>query len=69
MKEAKKAQELAKQLADEELRALFNEGLSSQFGKKKSKGSADAKALGVAETNKELQELLEDLDLSDDEEE
>eukprot|EP00607_Mallomonas_marina_P004150 CAMPEP_0182425472 /NCGR_PEP_ID=MMETSP1167-20130531/11910_1 /TAXON_ID=2988 /ORGANISM="Mallomonas Sp, Strain CCMP3275" /LENGTH=357 /DNA_ID=CAMNT_0024606233 /DNA_START=156 /DNA_END=1226 /DNA_ORIENTATION=+ len=65
MKEAKQASKLAKQLADEELRALFNEGLTNQFGKKKSKASEDAKALGVAETSKDVQDLMEDLGLDD----
>lgn len=59
-KEAKTAQKVAKQLQEEELRVLFNEGLSSEFGKKKSKGSAVAKALGVAEQTAELKEILDE---------
>ena len=59
-KEAKKANKLAKQLQEEELRILFNEGIMNQFGKKKSTALANAAALGVAEASKEVQDLLDE---------
>ena len=46
-KEAKKQAKILKERENEELRILFNEGLTGQFGKKKSKAQADAKATGV----------------------
>jgi PAS domain S-box-containing protein len=49
----------AKQLQDEELRILFNEGISGQFGKKKNKTSNVAEKLGIAEQSKEVAALLE----------
>lgn len=68
-KEAKKATKIAQQLAEEELRTLFNEGLTGQFGKKKSKSSAEAKAIGVAEPNKDLVEFLDNLSSDSDSDE
>eukprot|EP01041_Mallomonas_annulata_P007339 gene7339-14984_t len=68
MKEAKQATKLAKQLQEEELRSLFNEGLTGQFGKKKSTASAEAKALGITECNKEIEDLIKDLGLDEDDE-
>jgi hypothetical protein len=59
-KEAKKAAKLAKQLQEEELRILFNEGIMNQFGKKKSATAARAAELGIAEQSKEVAELLEE---------
>ena len=58
-KEAKKEAKLAKQLQEEELRILFNEGISGQFGKKKNKSSNIAEKLGIAEQSKEVAALLE----------
>ena len=58
-KEVKKEAKLAKQLQDEELRILFNEGISGQFGKKKNKSSNVAEKLGIAEQSKEVAALLE----------
>lgn len=58
-KEAKKEAKLAKQLQEEELRLLFNEGITNQFGKKKSKGADAAAALGLTEANKAVSEFLE----------
>jgi len=66
VKEAKKNEKIAKQLAEEELRTLFNEGITGQFGKKKSKASADAKAMGIAEANQEVLQLIEDISSDDD---
>jgi len=60
---------LVKQLQEEELRVLFNEGISNQFGKKKSKLAEKAAALGIADVNKELQDIIEgkfDSDSDDD---
>ena len=48
-REEKKNIQLANKLKEEELRALFNDGLSNQFGKKKTSGAAVAKELGVDE--------------------
>jgi hypothetical protein len=58
-----------KQLQEEELRQLFNEGISGQFGKKKSKAQSAASQLGLTEANKDISEFLEALssDSSDDE--
>ncbi len=50
---------------------LLNEGVSNQFGKKKSDNKAKAAELGLAEANEEvvkfLEELSSDSDSSDDE--
>lgn len=56
-KEDKKNIQLAKKLKEEELRVLFNEGLTSEFGKKKSKLAEDAKALGLTEAIIDIDEL------------
>ena len=40
----------AKQLADEELRVLLNEGVSNQFGKKKTAAREQAEAMGLTES-------------------
>ena len=60
-KEAKKEAKLIKQLQEEELRVLFNEGIAGQFGKKKSKAQNSASQLGIAEANKAVSEFLEAL--------
>lgn len=60
-KEAKKEAKLIKQLQEEELRVLFNEGIAGQFGKKKSKAQNAASQLGIAEANKTVSEFLEAL--------
>jgi hypothetical protein len=56
-REEKKNIQLAKKLKEEELRVLFNEGLTSEFGKKKSKLVEDAKAMGVSEAIIDIDEL------------
>jgi hypothetical protein len=56
---------IAKQLADEELRLLLNEGVSNQFGKKKAKAKEDAQAMGLDEVIIDLDQFSD----SDDEEE
>ena len=66
-KEAKKQMKAAKELQEEELRILFNEGITGQFGKKKSAQQDLAKQMGIAEAKQEVQELLEAF--SDEEEE
>ena len=43
---------MVKQLQEEELRLLFNEGISGQYGKKKSKAQSTADQLGLTESNK-----------------
>jgi hypothetical protein len=64
-KELKKENKLAQQLADEELRKLFNEGISNQFGKKKSTAQSKASALGLTEQSKEVAEFLEEMSSDD----
>jgi hypothetical protein len=66
LKEAKKNKELVKKLKDEELRLLFNDGISNQFGKKKSTAAANAKAMGVTEQLLDMDDL--DLGTSSDSE-
>jgi hypothetical protein len=61
----KKENKLAQQLADEELRKLFNEGISNQFGKKKSTAQSKASALGLTEQSKEVAEFLEEMSSDD----
>ena len=58
-KELKKEAKLAKQLQEMELNILFNEGISNQFGKKKSTAQSKASALGLTESNSKLEEFLE----------
>ena len=58
-KEAKKELKLAKQLQEEELRVLFNEGITGQFGKKKSASKTLAAEMGIDQTNKDVADLLE----------
>lgn len=65
-KELKKEVKLAKQLQEEELRILFNEGISGQFGKKKTKQSNVAEKLGIAEQSKEVAALLEQFSSDED---
>jgi len=64
-KSQKESAKIAKQMADEELRILLNEGVSNQFGKKKTKAKEDAQAMGLTEAIIDL-DLLSD---SEDEEE
>lgn len=59
-KEAKKALKLTKQLQEEELRILFNEGIANQFGKKKSTAAEKAASLGITQQNEEIAKLLEE---------
>lgn len=68
-KEAKKELKLAKQLQEEELRLLFNEGITGQFGKKKSAAQEKAKEMGLSETAKEVQELLDAMSDEDEDDE
>ena len=58
-KEAKKELLIAKQLQEEELRILFNEGITSQFGKKKTDAQSLAKEMGIANSKQEVLDLLE----------
>ena len=44
-----------------ELNILFNEGISNQFGKKKSSTASKASALGLTETKNQLDEFLDGL--------
>lgn len=50
------------------MRILFNEGISNQFGKKKTHAKSAADAMGITRTNEELAKLLEEMS-SDDESE
>lgn len=58
-------------MQEEELRKLFNEGITGQFGKKKTQASDVAEKLGLTEVNQNVADLLETFssDSSDDEEE
>jgi hypothetical protein len=67
-KEARKEAKLAKQLQDEELRVLFNEGIANQFGKKKSHAQQAAHEMGIAETSKDIQKLLDEMSSDDSDE-
>jgi len=49
LKEAKKEEKIAKQLEEEQLRSLLNEGISNQFGKNKKASQNTASKLGIAE--------------------
>jgi hypothetical protein len=60
-KEAKKEAKTAKLLEEEQLRLLLNEGVTNQFGKKKSDTKARAAELGLAEQNEEVAKFLEEL--------
>lgn len=70
-KEAKKEARIAQKLKDEELRALLNEGIVNQFGKKKTAAQSAASNLGISQTSVEVQKILDqfssDEDSSDDE--
>ena len=68
-KEVRKANKLAKQLQEEELRVLFNEGIMNQHGKKKSTAAEKAAALGITEQSEEVAKLLEEFSSDSDEEE
>lgn len=60
-KTQKESAKIAKQMADEELRLLLNEGVSNQFGKKKTKAKEEAEAMGLTEAIIDL-DLLSDSD-------
>lgn len=70
-KQALKEAKIAKQLQEEELRALLNEGISNQFGKNKKESAFIATKLGISTANEQVIKLLEefsdDSDDSDDE--
>jgi hypothetical protein len=71
-KDAKKDAAKAKQLQEEEMRLLFNEGISNQFGKKKSAGKDAAEKLGIADTSEDTKKLLDEFssdESSDDDDE
>lgn len=68
-KEAKKQMKAAKELQEEELRILFNEGITGEFGKKKSAQQDLAKQMGITETKQEVQELLDTFSEDEEEEE
>ena len=65
MKAAKNEMKLAKQLQDEEMRLLFNEGISGQFGKSKKANAERAVQLGVSQVDSELQQIIDEKFLSD----
>lgn len=60
-KEQKEAGKLAKQLQEEELRLLFNEGITGQFGKSKAKAKAAASELGIVSANEGISDFLDAL--------
>lgn len=57
---------MAKALQEEEMRVLFNEAITNQFGVKKSKAQANADNLGLSTAKKEVSDLLEQFSSSDD---
>lgn len=61
----KKDAQLAKKLKEEELRLLFNDGISNQFGKKKSTAAETAKSMGVTEQLVDVDQLFSDSEDSD----
>ena len=63
---AKEAKIAAKQLQEEEMRVLFNEGIANQFGKKKSEAQAAAKQMGISEASKDVAKLLEEFSSDED---
>lgn len=58
-KQAKKDARQAQQLQEEELRLLFNDAISSQFGKNKAQKAAEAKGLGVDQQKSDVQDILD----------
>jgi hypothetical protein len=65
-KEAKKEAQIAKQLEEEQLRLLLNEGITNQFGKKKTQSQSTAAKLGIAEADKEIEKILEEFSSDED---
>ena len=57
---------MVKLLQEEELRVLFNEGISNQTGKKKKDAKAEAEKLGLTESKREVTELLENFSSDED---
>ena len=57
---------MAKLLQEEELRVLFNEGISNQAGKKKKDAKLDAEKLGLSEAKKEVTDLLDAISSDED---
>jgi hypothetical protein len=47
-------------LQEEEMRALFNEGISGQFGKAKKANAERAAKLGIAEANPDILQIIEE---------
>lgn len=68
-KETKEATKLAKQLQEEELRLLFNEGITGQTGKSKKAAGEMADKLGLLTTNDEIAEFLDAMSDDSDEDE
>ena len=60
LKQAQKDAKSAKQLQEEELRALLNVGVTNEFGKKKSDTKSIASKLGISEASEEVNKLLEE---------
>ena len=60
-KEAHKEAKLAKKIQEEELRSLFNESLTNQYGKKKSLQADKVEALGLNIVNQEVKDFLDGL--------
>jgi hypothetical protein len=65
-KEAKKEAKIAKQLQEEELRLLFNEGITNQFGKKKTAAQSAADGLGISGPSRDIERILADMSSDDD---
>lgn len=60
-KEDKETKKLAKKLQEEELRLLFNEGITGQHGKSKAKAKDSALELGLLEASNEVNDYLDAL--------
>jgi len=56
----KEDRKLAKQLQEEEMRLLFNEGIAGQFGKAKKVNAERAAKLGISDANPDLLQLIEE---------
>lgn len=60
LKAQKADKKLAKQLEEEEMRLLLNDGIQDQFGKNKKEQAKKAEALGIAKAEDGIEELIEE---------
>lgn len=66
--QAKKDKQLNKKLEEEQMRILLSEGIAGQQGKSKAKVASELETLGVSTMDEELKKQLEDMELSDSDE-